>query len=101
MATSHTESVNRLRGCCDDVRILLCRFGSRGTQATNDGCRCRPQFDRFPGESLLSYEQPLAYPQNNERDEVAYAYLLDDGRLRMEFPAPHLESKFDILELKR
>lgn len=55
----------------------------------------------YLGSGHYSYEQPLAYPQNNERDEVAYAYLLDDGRLRMEFPAPHLESKFDILELKR
>ncbi|MAW85142.1 MAG: DUF4893 domain-containing protein [Phyllobacteriaceae bacterium] len=55
----------------------------------------------FLGAGHYSYEEPLSYPQNSERDEVAYAFLLDDGRLRLEFPAPHLESRFDILELKR
>lgn len=55
----------------------------------------------FLGAGHYSYEEPLPYPQNSERDEVAYAVLLDDGRLRLEFPAPHLESRFDILELRR
>ncbi|MCB1424633.1 MAG: DUF4893 domain-containing protein [Zhengella sp.] len=55
----------------------------------------------FLGAGHYSYEEPLPYPQNNERDEVAFAFLLDDGRLRLEFPAPHLESRFDIMELRR
>ena len=32
---------------------------------------------------------------------TAYAVLLDDGRMRLEFPKPHLDSEFDVLELRR
>lgn len=55
----------------------------------------------FLGAGHYAHEAPLSYPQRDERDQVAYVYLIDDGRLRLEFPAPHLESRFDILELRR
>ncbi|MCC0020867.1 MAG: DUF4893 domain-containing protein [Nitratireductor sp.] len=46
-------------------------------------------------------EKPSAYPRGDQLDQVAYAVLLDDGRMRLEFPKPHLDSEFDVLELRR
>lgn len=46
-------------------------------------------------------ETPRRYRADPDRDEVAYAVRAGDKRIRLEFPAPKYESKFDIIELKR
>lgn len=46
-------------------------------------------------------EKPRRYGTDPDRDEVAYVIRADDRRVRLEFPSPKYESKFDIIELKR
>ncbi|WP_246737442.1 DUF4893 domain-containing protein [Nordella sp. HKS 07] len=46
-------------------------------------------------------EKPRHYGTDPDRDEVAYAIRAGDRRVRLEFPLPKYESKFDIIELKR
>lgn len=46
-------------------------------------------------------EKPGRYRANPDRDEVAYVTRAGDRRVRLEFPSPKLESKLDIIELKR
>jgi hypothetical protein len=46
-------------------------------------------------------ETPRRYRADPDRDEVAYAVRAGDKRIRLEFPSPKYESKFDIIELKR
>lgn len=43
-------------------------------------------------------EPPLWFGQDPARNQLAVLTRLHDGRLRLEFPAPALESDFDILE---
>jgi hypothetical protein len=55
----------------------------------------------FVGAGHYANEKPKAYGEDPERNEVAYAFNVEGGRLRLEFPAPQFESRFDILELSR
>jgi hypothetical protein len=55
----------------------------------------------YLGTMHYAGERPTVYPRGDQLDQVAYAVLLDDGRLRLEFPKPHLDSEFDVLELRR
>ena len=60
----------------------------------------------LPQERLLylgalhyTYETPIWFGDDPSRNQMALLTRLDDGRLRLEFPAPLYESDFDILEL--
>jgi hypothetical protein len=60
----------------------------------------------LPQERLLylgalhyAYEAPIWFGDDPARDQMALLTRLDDGRMRLEFPAPFFESDFDILEL--
>jgi hypothetical protein len=59
----------------------------------------------LPQENLLylgalhySYETPMWFGEDPSRNQLALLTRLDDGRMRLEFPAPLFESDFDILE---
>lgn len=47
------------------------------------------------------HEAPLRFGEDPTRNQMAVLTRLDDGRLRLEFPAPLVESRFDILEFTR
>lgn len=60
----------------------------------------------IPREQLLylgamhyAYEDPIWFGDDPTRNQLALLSRLDDGRMRLEFPAPLVESDFDILEL--
>ena len=60
----------------------------------------------MPREQLLylgaihyAYEVPIWFGDDPTRNQLALLSRLDDGRMRLEFPAPWGESEFDILEL--
>ncbi|GHC75488.1 DUF4893 domain-containing protein [Limoniibacter endophyticus] len=55
----------------------------------------------YLGTGFVTGERAPAYGKGAPADQVGYAYSLGKDRFRIEFPAPHLESKFDVLELKR
>lgn len=44
---------------------------------------------------------PIWFGEDPARDQMAVLTRLDDGRLRLEFPAPLAGSDFDILEFRR
>lgn len=44
-------------------------------------------------------EQPFAYGSKPDRDEVGILYRTGPKRLRVEFPSPHYESRFDIIDM--
>jgi len=46
-------------------------------------------------------EAPVGFGEDPSRDQMAVLTRLDDGRLRLEFPAPLAGSEFDILEFTR
>ena len=59
----------------------------------------------LPQERLLylgalhyTYETPIWFGDDPSRNQMALLTRLDDGRMRLEFPAPLYESDFDILE---
>jgi hypothetical protein len=61
------------------------------------------------GEARLGYagaghyadEQPRNYGDDPERNQVGYLIPISAERMRLEFPLPQYESRFDILELRR
>lgn len=60
----------------------------------------------IPREQLLylgamhyAYEDPSWFGDDPSRNQLALLSRLDDGRMRLEFPVPLVESEFDILEL--
>ncbi len=53
----------------------------------------------YLGSLHYAYEKPIAFGTNTQRKQMAMLMGLTDGRLRLEFPAPLLESTFDIVEL--
>lgn len=55
----------------------------------------------YLGAGHYSDERPKAYGAETDRDEVAYLVRPGKKRLRLEFPLPKLESKFNIIEMTR
>lgn len=55
----------------------------------------------YLGALHMGTETPFAYGKNADRDQVAIAVRAGKDRVRLEFPAPVFDSKFDILELER
>lgn len=55
----------------------------------------------YLGSFYVAGETPKAYGSGPESDQVGYAFRSGPAEWRIEFPAPHYESKLDILEFKR
>ncbi|MGH6760100.1 MAG: DUF4893 domain-containing protein [Phyllobacterium sp.] len=55
----------------------------------------------YLGVSYVNNDKPPTYGAGPESDQVGYVYRTGDNGMRIEFPSPHYESVFDILELKR
>jgi hypothetical protein len=53
----------------------------------------------YLGAQYFAFEAPIWFGDDPSRNQMAVLTRLDDGRLRLEFPAPLAESDFDILEL--
>jgi hypothetical protein len=58
--------------------------------------------DRLTWWGALHYadEAPKPYGADPERDQVGYLFRIGEGHYRLELPLPHLESRFDILEIE-
>lgn len=55
----------------------------------------------YLGSFFVAGEAAKPYASGPESDQVGYAFRTGPAEWRIEFPAPHYESKFDILEFKR
>jgi hypothetical protein len=55
----------------------------------------------YLGSFSVNDEPAKPYGSGPESDQVGYAFRTGPAEWRIEFPAPHYESKLDILELKR
>ncbi len=55
----------------------------------------------YLGSFSINDEPAKPYGSGPESDQVGYAFRTGPAEWRIEFPAPHYESKLDILELKR
>lgn len=55
----------------------------------------------YLGALHMGTETALAYGKNADRDQVALAVRAGKDRIRLEFPSPVFDSKFDLLELER
>jgi hypothetical protein len=55
----------------------------------------------YVGAGHVASDAPRAYGADPQEDQVAYVERRGPNRLLLLFPAPHYESKFDILELER
>ena len=56
----------------------------------------------YAGSAWYGYEKgPKVYGADGERDEVGVLFQVGRDRLRLELPSPRLESKFDVIELRR
>lgn len=55
----------------------------------------------YLGKLHYGYEQPGLYGADPARNQIAYAFLVDKNRMRLEFPAPQYESLLDVMELER
>lgn len=53
----------------------------------------------YLGALHYAHEAPMWFGDDPTRNQMALLTRLDDGRMRLEFPAPLVESDFDILEL--
>lgn len=53
----------------------------------------------YLGALHYAHEAPMWFGDDPTRNQMALLTRLDDGRMRLEFPAPLFESDFDILEL--
>ena len=73
-----------------------------GSQRTR-GALHRIAADRFAyiGAGTVNDDPVRAYGDDAQEDEVALLVKAAPARLRLEFPAPHYESLFDIIELVR
>lgn len=74
-------------------------------QKTDGSQRSMGRLYDLPQERLLylgamhyAYEAPIWFGDDPARNQMAVLTRLDDGRMRLEFPAPLFESEFDILE---
>ena len=52
----------------------------------------------YLGALYYGHEAPRRFGEDPTRNQIAVLTRLDDGRLRLEFPAPLVESRFDVLE---
>ena len=75
-------------------------------QKTDGSQRSMGRLYNIPREQLLylgamyyAYEDPIWFGDDASRNQLALLSRLDDGRMRLEFPAPLVESEFDILEM--
>ena len=55
----------------------------------------------YPGALHFAHESPIRFGEDPTRDQMAVLTRLEDGRLRLEFPAPLVESRFDVPEFTR
>ena len=55
----------------------------------------------YLGSFYVAGEAPKPYGSGPESDQVGYAFRTGPAEWRIEFPAPHYESKLDILEFRR
>jgi hypothetical protein len=55
----------------------------------------------YLGSFYVAGETPKPYGSGPDTDQVGYAFRTGAAEWRIEFPAPHYESKLDILELRR
>ena len=55
----------------------------------------------YLGTSSVGGQRPGVYGSDPERDQVAIAMVPGQNRLRLEFPLPHFDSMFDVMELRR
>lgn len=55
----------------------------------------------YLGARHAADEAPIWFGEDRSRNQIAILTRLDDGRLRLEFPAPLGETRFDILEFVR
>jgi hypothetical protein len=55
----------------------------------------------YLGSFYVNDDRAKPYGSGPQTDQVGYAFRNSDSEWRIEFPAPHYESKLDILELKR
>lgn len=55
----------------------------------------------YLGSFYIAGEAAMPYGSGTETDQVGYAFRTGPAEWRIEFPAPRLESKLDILEFKR
>lgn len=74
-------------------------------QKTGGSQRSMGRLYDLPQERLLylgalhyADEAPIWFGDDPSRNQMALLTRLDDGRMRLEFPAPLFESEFDILE---
>lgn len=77
-----------LRGSLDDVEDVL----AEGADEPLRGDRSDPPD---------AHEAPVWFGAAPARNQMAVLTRLEDGRMRLEFPAPLVESRFDILEFTR
>jgi hypothetical protein len=55
----------------------------------------------YAGAGWVAGEAPMRYGTDPERNQVGYLVVLGPERMRLELPLPQVESKFDILDLRR
>ncbi len=55
----------------------------------------------YIGSFFVAGEKPKPYGSGPESDQVGYTFRTGPKEWRIEFPAPHYESKLDILEFRR
>ena len=55
----------------------------------------------FLGSGFVAGEKSKPYGEGKESDQVGYAFRTGPQSWRIEFPAPFLESKLDIIEFRR
>ena len=55
----------------------------------------------YLGSQYVNEEKPKPYGSGAETDQVGYAFRTGPKEWRIELPAPHYESKLDILEFRR
>lgn len=93
-------------------RWFSCRIFDDGAgwviQKTTGSQRSMGRLYRLTAERLVylgalhyAHEAPLWFGKDTSRNQLAVLTHLDDGRMRLEFPAPLAESSFDILEFAR
>ncbi|MBX9450961.1 MAG: DUF4893 domain-containing protein [Mesorhizobium sp.] len=55
----------------------------------------------YLGSGSIHDAKPAAYGSGPESDQAGYAFRTGEAEWHIEFPAPHYESKLDILEFRR